>query len=261
MSGYLKNFNSDIRGLGGGRKLVFLHGLMGSWTNWRRILTAFEKEYQILSYDQRGHGRSFKPEANYRPEDYAEDLRIILDELKWEKVTLVGHSMGGRNAFVFAAQNPHRIEKLVIEDIGPEGSAESVRKTELIFSKVPTPFTDKRVAKDTILNAFEDQVLAQYLYSNIAEVEPNLFDWRFSKNAILQSIREGRNRDRWDYWEDVKNETLLIRGAQSDELDHATFEKMLESNPYAKGVEIPNAGHWVHSDQPLLFIEELKKFF
>ncbi len=260
MSDYISNFNSDIRGLESGPKLVFLHGLMGSWANWRRIITAFESKYHILSFDQRGHGRSFRPEAGYSPEAYAEDLLKILDELNWGKVSIVGHSMGGRNAFVFAADQPERVEKLVIEDIGPEGSAQSVRKIELLLGRVPTPFNDKRVAKETILGAFENQVLAQYFYSNIAEVSPGVFDWRFSKEAILQSVREGRDRDRWDYWEKLKSPTLLIRGDRSDELDQETYEKMLAKNPTSTGVIIPDAGHWVHFDQPQLFIEALQNF-
>lgn len=260
MSNYLSNFNSDIRGLESAPKLVFLHGLMGSWANWRRIITAFEDKYQILSFDQRGHGRSFRPVSGYSPEVYADDLLKILDELKWHKASIVGHSMGGRNAFVFAAQHPERVEKLVIEDIGPLGSTESVKKIELILAKVPTPFNDKRVAKETILAAFTDQVLAQYFYSNIAEVAPGVFDWRFSKDAILQSVREGRDHDRWHYWQNIKAPTLLIRGERSDELDEQTYNKMLQTNPNAQGVVIADAGHWVHFDQPVAFIESLKSF-
>jgi len=46
----------------------------------------------------------------------------ILDELQWQKVNLVGHSMGGRNALEFAHEHPERLQSLVIEDIGPEGT-------------------------------------------------------------------------------------------------------------------------------------------
>lgn len=257
---WMKNFNADIRGPESAPKLVFLHGLMGAWVNWRKIIGAFEKDYRILAYDQRGHGRSFRPESGYGPYEYADDLLKILDELGWSTVDLVGHSMGGRNAMAFAYKHPERMKKLVVEDIGPEGSPENVSHIEGILAKVPTPFHDKRLAKETILSGFEDQVLANYLYSNIAEVSPGEFDWRFSKEAILKSVREARLRNWWKEWEGLQVPTLVVRGDKSDELSEATFQEMLSRQPQARGEVIQNAGHWVHFDQAQAFIEALKKF-
>ena len=260
----LSRFNHDLRGLKGGPKLVFLHGLMGSWTNWRKILPAFEAEYEILSFDQRGHGKSLRPEPgvemNFGPEDFADDLERILEELKWTRINLVGHSMGGRNALVFAARHPEMVEKLVIEDIGPEGSAAAIAKIEAILGKVPTPFSDKRLAKETILGAFADQVLANYLYSNIAEVSPGVFDWRFSKPAVLQALQLGHSVPRWTEWKSLKMPILLLRGERSAEFSQDLFEHMLATNPHARGEVIANSGHWIHFDQPQAFIKAAANF-
>lgn len=118
--GYLENFNYSITGQGNeAPKLVFLHGVMGFGLNWRTITKVFDPYFRCLVYDQRGHGRSFHPESGYAPEDYANDLEQILEELSWNKISLVGHSMGGRNALEFAHRFSARVEKLVIEDIGP----------------------------------------------------------------------------------------------------------------------------------------------
>src|SRR5512135_2152018 len=99
---YLDNFSYQVLGNEKGAKVVFLHGLMGSGVNWRKIAQSLEADYQVLIFDQRGHGRSFQPSSGYAPEDYANDLALILEELRWEKILLVGHSMGGRNALHFA---------------------------------------------------------------------------------------------------------------------------------------------------------------
>jgi pimeloyl-ACP methyl ester carboxylesterase len=98
------------------------------------------------------------------------------------------------------------------------------------------------------------------LYSNIIEAEPGKFDWRFSKPAILQSVTEGRSKDRWTEWESLTMPTLLVRGKNSDELDAETYARMLSRQRHARGVEIERAGHWVHSDQPKLFSEALQTF-
>lgn len=243
---------------------------MGSAANWRRIIRDFEKDYQILAYDQRGHGRSFKPASGYRPQDYAEDLHGILAELKWEKIYLVGHSMGGRNALEFSHRYMQRIIKLVIEDIGPNGDLNAVRAIEKLLERVPTPFASKAEAKvffeteypKRISHHPQPVVLSQYFYSNIVETPEGKADWRFSKAGILESVREGRREDRWDMIRALSIPTLVVRGERSEDLSREMFDRMLAENPkYLTGVEIADSGHWVHFDQPEAFVSALQDFF
>lgn len=118
--GHLQQFHYKITGPPSGRPWVFLHGLMGYLHNWASVIRSLDATEKCLTYDQRGHGQSFKPAQGYAAKDYAEDLKLIIDELGFKKIILVGHSMGGRNALHFASAYPERIEKLVIEDIGPK---------------------------------------------------------------------------------------------------------------------------------------------
>lgn len=252
-------FHTEFYGREGLPPLVFLHGLMGSANNFRRIARAFEDQYRILLYDQRGHGRSFKPDSGYAPEDFADDLKIICDHLGWKKVTLVGHSMGGRNAMNFASRFPQFVEKLTIEDIGPDASPGGISRIERLVQSVPTPFLDKTAARE-FFRGWSDQKLGQYLFTNIVETSEGTYDWRFKKDSILASVREGRARDRFDEFASLKCPTLLVRGEQSDELSHEVYQRCLEINPRVQGVEIPEAGHWVHFDQPEAFIKVLTDF-
>lgn len=264
----LERFYYQITGPESGRKWVFLHGLMGYSMNWRKIISAIEATECCLVFDQRGHGRSFQPEHGYGPEDYAEDLRHILDELKWQKVILVGHSMGGRNAFHFAAKNPERVEKLIIEDIGPEANPDGYKYYENLLNLVPTPFVNRDQARSFFKETFPKIAktrenptnLAEYFYANMIEKENGLVDWRFSKSGVIESAKSGRSADRWQELESLKSPTLLIRGENSPELSQDVYGKMIALNPMITGVVVPNAAHWVHSDQPKQFIEELKKF-
>lgn len=265
---YLNNFYHHFYGPENGRKWVFLHGLMGYGQNWRRIITGLESTERCLAYDQRGHGRSFKPEAGYAPEDYANDLRCIVDELGWDQFILVGHSMGGRNVMNFATRFPDRLSHLVIEDIGPESSPHAHEYYEYLLNLVPTPFASRAEARRYFFEDFvktaktrEDvMVMANYFYANVEEKPNGTVDWKFSKKAIIDSVRQGRSDDRWAEVQGLQVPTLLIRGGNSTELSHESYTKMLASNSMIKGVEIPGAGHWVHSDQPQAFIEALKLF-
>lgn len=269
MSSYLSQFNYQILGPENGRRWVFLHGLMGYGLNWRSIAKGLEATEQVLIFDQRGHGKSFKPLTGYAPEDFADDLDLIVQELNWDKFILVGHSMGGRNALSYAHKFPEKIEKLIIEDIGPEGNPSAPDYYRWLLGLVPTPFVNKLRAKEFFMNEFKPLIkgkvenpdtLGQYFYSNIIEMPDGQADWRFSKEAILSAVLQGRAKDQWSELRSLPMDTLIVRGETSKELSHEVFVKMSVSNPRVSGVEIPNAGHWVHSDQPQLFLGTIRKF-
>lgn len=266
---YLGQFHYQITGNPQGHKLVFLHGLMGSGANWRSIAKAFEGEFHILTFDQRGHGRSFQPETGYHPRDYAHDLKRILDELGWSEIVLVGHSMGGRNALEFALHFSQRVKALVIEDIGPEASSEAMKRIEEMVRLVPVPFASREEVRDFFTNKYaaliswsaQAQTVAKFFQTNIEAKPDGTFDWRFSRNGIFESMSEGRKEDRWDALRNLKMPVLIVRGEHSTDLPRPVFERMKQTLPNARAVEIPESGHWVHFDQPEAFIQALKRFF
>jgi esterase len=264
----LDNFYHLLYGPEDGRRWVFVHGLMGYGQNWRKIISGLESTERCLTYDQRGHGRSIKPETGYSPEDYADDLKRIVDELGWTNFVLVGHSMGGRNVLNFASRYPEYVSHLVVEDIGPEMKTKAHEYYEYLLNLVPTPFASRDAAKKYFFEDFVKtaktrepiMVMANYFYANMTELADGTVDWRFSKNGILESVKAGHKNERWDEIEGLRMPTLWVRGARSQELTHENYAKILQKNPLIRGVEIADAGHWVHSDQPQAFIDAIKMF-
>lgn len=242
---------------------------MGSAANWRKITSALKSEFEILIFDQRGHGRSFQPTHGYQPEDYAQDLHDILEELGWEQIFLVGHSMGGRNALVFADLFPHRVKKLVLEDISPEAETRAVERIEFLLSLPPVPFPDKEAAKAYFTEEFPRQLkgvgsaqdLGNYFYTNIEQKDDGTADWRFYLPGVRESLHSGRSKDRWRELRDLKCPTLVVRGENSTDLRPSVYENMLAANERIEGVVIPKAGHWVHFDQSEAFLKALREFF
>lgn len=266
---YIEQFHYQITGNPGGHKLVFLHGLMGAGQNWRPLAKHFEDEFEILTFDQRGHGRSFHPAGGYHPRDFAGDLRRILDDLKWAEVALVGHSMGGRNALEFAHLYSSRVRALVLEDIGPEANWGAVERIEKLLEAVPSPFADRAAMRDFFTREYaariawypQPEVISRFLQTNMEEREDGRYDWRFDRAGIFASMREGRQEEHWDALRNLKMPTLIVRGAKSQDLSSETFARMRRELPSATAVEIPDAGHWVHFDQPSAFLSVLKAFF
>jgi len=263
----LENINYSVSGPAQGRRWVFVHGLMGFLNNWQKITSQLGVTETCLCYDQRGHGKSFKPDVGYTPEDYAQDLKDLTDALGWDRFILVGHSMGGRNVTVFASLFPEKVEKLVVEDIGPESNGSSQDYYQKLLDAVPTPFESREKARDFFKNEFASKVttkeppsvLASFLYANLIEKEGQ-WDWRFSKKGILETVRVGRMQNRWKEVESLQMPTLWIRGSESKELRPEVYQQILGSNPMIRGVEIQGAGHWVHSEKPLEFSQALKNF-
>ncbi len=265
---HLEQFHYKLTGPEQGRTWVFLHGLMGYSNNWASVIRAIDSTERCLVYDQRGHGQSFKPRQGYSSEDYANDLKNIIDELGFKKIILVGHSMGGRNALCFASAYPERVDKLIIEDIGPEGDPNNYLYYENMLGSIPTPFAGRKQAQEFFERQFsqvfrvkeDPKVLAGFLIANLKENEVGLLDWRFSSKAMIESVRQGRSKDSWELVKKLNVPTLWIRGENSTELSSETFQRILSTNPIIQGVIIPKAGHWVHSENKEGFVAAMKSF-
>ena len=260
--------NYQISGNEQGKKLVFLHGVMGSLANWSRVKPAFEANHHVLVLDQRGHGHSFHPTDSYTYEAYASDLHQLLQELGWGSIRLVGHSMGARVALVFCDVYPSRVERVVIEDITPAINISAGQQIKAWVTGVPVPFSSRKAAKDYLFGeAFARQfatpeqttAMANFFYMNIEET-PQGANWRFSLHGILQTIDEGLRVDRWAEWKRLKIPSLVIRGERSPDLPRVDYERMLKSNPHTRGAEIQDSGHWVHFDQPERFKALVQEF-
>lgn len=265
---HLDNFHYSVLGTHSDQRVVFLHGLMAFSANWRKIANRIENDYQCLIYDQRGHGRSFKPEAGYSLDDFAEDLNKITDELGWKQFHLVGHSMGANVAMVFSHQYPEKVKTLTIEDMGASVLAESYKYYEKMLNLVPTPFGSREAVKAFFENEFlmkftvseDPKVLISFLQANIEEKESGQFDWRFSKKAIIEIAKKSREKDRWLELSSFKMPVLLIRGEKSHVLNSEEFHKMEQINPQIQGLEIKQAGHWIHYEKYEEFTQILLKF-
>lgn len=265
---YVDNFNYSVLGTNTEQRIVFLHGLMAFSANWRKIATKLEDRYQCLIYDQRGHGRSFKPESGYSLNDFAEDLHKITNELGWTRFHLVGHSLGARIAMVFADKYPEIVRTLTIEDMGASVLPDSFKYYEKMLNIVPTPFDSRDAVKEFFENTFLERfkpsenpkVLLTFLQANIEEKESGVYDWRFSKQAIIETARENHHQDRWREVSSFKMPVLLIRGESSHILSAEEYEKMLQINPQITGIEIKGAGHWLHYEKYEEFTRILVKF-
>lgn len=118
---------------GQGPAVVLIHGHSAHLAMWRyQVRPLVAAGFRVLRYDVRGHGRSQAPETGYRWEEYAADLRGLLDHLGHDRAHLVGISMGGGIALEFALESPQRISSLTLVDSALPGYTYSREFTEEI---------------------------------------------------------------------------------------------------------------------------------
>jgi pimeloyl-ACP methyl ester carboxylesterase len=110
---------------GEGPAVLFIHGLLGSNRNWAHLVGALDTDYRVLAPDLFGHGASAKPMGDYSLGAHAAALRDLLDWLGIDRVTLVGHSLGGGIAMQFCYLFPERVERLVLVSSGGLGRSVS----------------------------------------------------------------------------------------------------------------------------------------
>jgi pimeloyl-ACP methyl ester carboxylesterase len=106
---------------GSGPVLVLIHGILGSRRSWAHLVSLLMRDFTVIAPDLLGHGDSAKPRGDYSLGAHAGRLRDLLDALEVERVTLVGHSLGGGVAMQFAWLFPRRCERLVLVSSGGLG--------------------------------------------------------------------------------------------------------------------------------------------
>jgi 3-oxoadipate enol-lactonase len=107
-----------ISGPAGAPPLVLLHGLTSRASTWDTVAPEFARHVRVVAIDLRGHGDSDRPGA-YSFELMRDDVLGVLDQLGLERVSLLGHSMGGTVAYLIAEKEPGRIARLILEDTPP----------------------------------------------------------------------------------------------------------------------------------------------
>lgn len=240
--------------------IIIIPGLFGSTSNWRSFAKALGDDYPVIVVDQRNHGRS--PHADTQSYfDMSDDLLELLDSLGLEQAILCGHSMGGKVAMVFSLLHPERVSRLAILDIAP-----------VVYSHSHAPFLDALL--DIDLSQLESRSAAdKALQSAIPDTGTRLF--------LLQSLTGSSKNYQWRLNLPVLNsEMSKIVGFPSSELegminsvdacliygDESTYvvEKhqaaVLTYFPQVEFTGIPNAGHWLHVEQPKLVLEALRTF-
>ena len=249
-----------FRHMGQGNPVVILHGLLGLSDNWVTFGRQLASDFEVIIPDLRNHGQSpHDPVFNFHV--LVEDLNELIKDLGLKKINLIGHSLGGKTAMLFALKYPGLLEKLVIVDIAPGKYPTNLEHQMLIDAMLKVDFSSVRSRSDADrqleLNVHSLK-LRQFILKNIYWKDKDTLGWRLNlpvlKGSLLFIVEEVRSDSQF------MKPVLLVRGGLSDYVTDADLSQMQNFFPRTLVKTIANASHWVHADAPGEFYTIVHEF-
>lgn len=229
--------------------ILFLHGHFSCASTFKHIAKELD-EYRTILIDQRGHGWSDHSD-DYSREAYIDDVRTIIEALHLKDVIIVGHSLGGVNAYQFAARYPQYVKALIIEDIGT-----IVNSDMRSFLLWPRRFDSIRSLKLHFRkNKMGDNT---YFMESITEFEDG-WGFRFNYEDIVRSQQQ-LNGNHENEWKQITCPALLMHGEKSWAFQSDNATAMHEGKPNVHFIEYPGCGHVIHDEHPQKYVDDIKAF-
>jgi len=256
-----------------GPRVVFVHGLFGQGKNWTTIAKGLAGDHRVTLIDLPNHGHSPWTDRV----DYVDMAELLADELETlgDPVTLVGHSMGGKVAMTLALRRPELLRALVVVDIAPSEYPVSGGRTDDPDEEA-SPFgayiaamreldldrlESRQQADEALRAAVPSRMVRSFLLQSLVrEGTDGGWRWRLNLELLERDLGALRGFPVPPEGAQFDGPVLWIAGANSTYVLPDDRPRMDALFPNTRLVRIKNAGHWVHSEQPEVFAEVLRRF-
>ncbi len=195
--------------------LLLLHGMADHGGVWQSLAQQLGESYHIIAPDLRGHGESSKPAEQYRFADIIADLTALMDAHGWTSANVLGHSWSGKLLVVWAQQQPHRFDRLILVD--PAIMTALPRWTKVLF-----PLLYKALPFLRMVGPFEDFGEAQAQAQQLKQYK----EWTPLQHDVFRASVEEKANGQWG-----SKFTLSARDVM--------FEEVLQTKGFTQPIEIP----------------------
>ena len=236
-------------GQAGAPPVIMVHGLSGNAHAFDNLAPHFLPGYHVIAVDVRGRGDSdWAGDADYSNDAYVADLEGLRQALGFERMSLVGTSLGGRISMTYAGTYPDRVERTVLNDIGPQIDPKGGERIAVSTREAVTSF------------ASMDEVLAWHCqqrpgFSLLSDAEQRVtaghavkpqpgggYTWKMDP-AVRTDPRRPDPETSWTLARRIPGPVLLVRGGDSDLLSPETAQQMVREMQDCRMVEVPGVGH------------------
>lgn len=235
-----------------GPALLLLHGLFGHAINWQGIVRRLQDDIRLFALDLRNHGDSPHVASMSFPEMASDVCQFIADHDLGSPAVL-GHSMGGKVAMTLALMRPELVSQLIIADVAPVRYGHN-------FSKILTALADidlesienRRTADQVLAQHLGDPELRAFLLTNLKR-EDDSWRWRINLDVIREDMDRLMSFPEPLMAKPYRGPALFIGGGRSDYLHPSHHGRIKRAFPEAQFEVLPDAGHWLHADEPEAF--------
>lgn len=254
-------------GTAGRPPIVFLHGAALNAHTWDVVCLLLRGHHHCYALDQRGHGESaWAEDADYSGDAHRGDIEAFVDHLGLNQFVLVGHSMGGFNAFNYAFHNSHRLAALVLVDAGPSMLTKGARRIvdfvsetaesdslEQIMEKAVAfnPRRDPRLLRHSLLHNFRQRADGKWVRKTDLRMWHGNGNRTQQREKLMEQFRQASR---------VTCPTLIVQGGLSDVFTLEDAQKLATSFPHGRYAQVADAGHTVQGDNPRILAQALSKF-
>jgi esterase len=244
---------------GAGPPLAILHGLFGSGRNWASIAQRLAAHHRVVALDLRNHGASpWAGGMDYA--ELAEDVLATMLVLGHRCFALLGHSLGGKAAMMAALAHGDAVERLVVVDIAPVpyrphhlALVRAMRALDL------TAIGRRSEADARLAAAVPDAAERGFLLQNLI-LGDGPTRWRVNLDAIERQMPLVAGFPEVAAGTAYPGPALFVAGGRSDYLLPEHEPAIRRLFPAAQITRIPDAGHWLHAEQPQAFLDLVEPF-
>lgn len=241
---------------------MLLHGLAGYANEWSETASWLTAHHKVVAPDSRGHGRSGRVPIDTSRVAHIADVVAWIGYFGDGPVSLVGQSLGGHTAFLVAARHPDKVRKLVVAEAAPgalDERPDQARQRMVVerlthwLSSWPVPFASRG---DAVAFFGRNENWAQAWADGLEERADGLYP-SFDVEVMAATLMAAAG-SYWDDWRNIRCPTLLVVAEDRESPELA--QKMIREQPLATLVEIPDAGHDLHLDNPIAWRAAIEAF-
>ncbi len=245
--------------IGEGQPFIILHGFLGMGDNWKTLGKKIsEQGFQVHLIDQRNHGRSGHSDA-FSYELMVEDLIEYCRDHNLKRIHLLGHSMGGKTAMLFAIQYSDVVEDLIVADIAPKYYPLHHQDILDGLSALDFEILKSRGEVDKELSLYVADIgVRMFLLKNLYWKDKGALGLRINLKALVENAHEigVELPEKYSY----HGNTLFLKGERSNYILDADETRIKKQFPNSVIGEISAAGHWLHAENPTDFLIQVLEF-
>ena len=236
--------------------VLILHGFFASSRNWRQVAEKLAVNYHVYVLDMRNHGCSPQhPQMDYV--SMTADVLKFMDDHDLEMASLLGHSMGGKVAMWFALNHPERVNKLLVADIAPVSYSHCFNKLIAALKALPLhDISNRKQAELFLASDIPELSYRQFLLQNIV-LKDGCYHWRINLDIFQHSAPAIIGFPDTQLVQPYSKVSLFLAGSESNFVKAEDIKLLF---PLAQLSMIELAGHWLHVQQPQIFIEQVQAF-